>query len=90
MQTSAAVPLICMRRFAVAKCSAMLVSKDSTRLSFSLPTVAVRYVNTYSRTQLYLTLNIFKSLQQGHVSAVYVGHHRVVVGLTTEAILACV
>jgi len=39
------------------------------------------YVNTYSRTQLYLLL-YYRSLQQRHVSALYVGHHQVVVGLS--------
>jgi len=33
---------------------------------------------------------ITRSLQQRHVSALYVGHHQVVVRLTACAILACV
>jgi len=42
--------------------------------------VAVRYVNTYSRTQLYCFL-YYRSVQQ-HVSTLYVGHHQVVVRLS--------
>jgi len=45
--------------------------------------VAVRYVNTYSQTQLYLFL-MYRSLQQRHVSALYVSHHQVVVRLSVS------
>ena len=53
-----------------------ILSKSATQ-TLLVTIVGVRCVNTYSRIQLYL-----RNLQQLHVSALYAGHHQVLVGLT--------
>ena len=51
--------------------------------------IRVTYVNTYSQTQLYLVL-ILQEFTTTCFGPKYMGHHQVVLGLTAQAILACV